>query len=111
MEEIAHDIYRELGVGHRENVYHKAFEVELRLRCIPYECERVIPVIYKEHVVSYMRLDLVVDGKSIIELKATKSLKDDDEFQLRRYLSATSIDDGYLINFGEKFEVRRIQVT
>ena len=100
LETIVNDIYKELGHGHRECVYHRAFELELRMRNIPYECEVVVPLFYKGHFLSHLRLDLVVDKRYIVELKATKSLKDDDSAQLRRYMLTTGIPKGLLVNFG-----------
>lgn len=111
MEDILKSVYDELGPGHRETVYQKALEVEFRLKGIPYECERVIPVIYKNHVISYMRMDMVVDGSTILELKAIKSLKDGDESQLRRYIKATGIPQGYVINFGgDHIEYKKVEL-
>ncbi len=97
---FARDIYKELGPGHRECVYHRAFELELRLSNIPYECEVVVPLFYKGQFLSHLRLDLVVNKSTIVELKATKSLKDDDVTQLKRYMEATRIQNGLLVNFG-----------
>lgn len=97
---IVNDIYKELGPGHRECVYHRAFELELRNRCIDYECEVVVPLFYKGQFLSHLRLDLVVAKKYIVELKATRALKDDDVAQLRRYMNTTCIPNGLLVNFG-----------
>lgn len=97
---IANDIYKELGYGHRECVYHRAFELELRMRAIPYECEVVVPLFYKGHFLSHVRIDLLVNKNTIIELKAIKSIKDDELNQLKRYLESTGIKNGYVMNFG-----------
>ena len=109
MEIIAQEIYNELGPGHRECVYHRAFEMELRNRGTPYECEVVIPIFYKGQFLSHMRLDLVVDKNIIVELKAIKNIKDEEVQQLKRYLKATQFDEGYLINFGpEEVQIKRV---
>lgn len=111
MEEISQEIYKELGQGHRECVYHRAFEMELRNRGIPYECEVVVPIYYKGQFLSHMRLDLVVEKSTIIELKAVKNIKGGEEVQqLKRYLKATGFQTGYLVNFGPD-EVQVKQVT
>lgn len=110
MKEIAQEIYKELGPGHRECVYHRAFEMELRNRGIPYECEVVVPIYYKGQFLSHMRLDLVVEKTTIIELKSVKNVKDEEVQQLNRYLKATGIQNGYLINFGPD-DVQVKQVT
>jgi GxxExxY protein len=97
---IANEIYKELGSGHRECVYHRAFEIELRNSGIDYECEVVAPLFYKGQFVSHIRLDLVVAKTWIVELKATRALKDDDAAQLNRYMNITGIPLGALVNFG-----------
>lgn len=99
LQNIVNEIVKELGPGHRECVYHRAFEIELRNRWINYECEVVVPVFYKGHFISHLRLDLVIAKTYIVELKATKSLKDDDVSQLKRYMKATGIPKGLLVNF------------
>ena len=110
VEPIVKEIYEHIGSGQRECVYHKALEFELRAAGIPYECEVVVPFYYKGHFLSHFRLDLVVDKKCIIELKATKGLKEDDTNQLKRYIKATNIPQGILINFGEnKYEIKKIK--
>ena len=105
LQNIVNDIFKELGPGHRECVYHRAFEIELRNRWINYECEVVVPIFYKGHFISHMRLDLVIAKTYIVELKAIKSLKEEDTAQLKRYMKATGIPKGILINFwsGEFF--------
>lgn len=100
IKQIALDIYKELGPGHRECVYHRAFEIELRSSNIPYECEVVVPLFYKGQFLSHLRFDLVVDKSIIVELKSTKALKDDDSAQLRRYMETSRIPKGLLVNFG-----------
>ena len=108
---IANEIYKELGSGHRECVYHRAFEIELRNRWIQYECEVVIPISYKGQFISHMRLDLVIAKNIIIELKSVKNIKDDDVQQITRYLKATGMKSGFLINFGnENVDVRKIEI-
>lgn len=109
MEDLAKEIYTELGPGHRECVYHRAFEMELRNNNIKYECEVVVPIYYKGQFLSHMRLDLVVEKSIIIELKAVKNIKEEEIQQLKRYLKATRFQTGYLINFGPE-DVQIMQV-
>jgi GxxExxY protein len=101
MEEIVREIYEQLGPGHRECVYHRAFELELRMRKIPYECEVVVPVFYKGQFLSHIRIDLLVDKTTIVELKAIRSLKDEEIGQIERYMNVLNgARKGYLVNFG-----------
>lgn len=108
--DIISEVSYSLGRGHREVVYQRAIEVELRIRGIPYECERIAPIRYKDHVISHMRMDLIIDGRIVIELKSIKSLKDGDECQLTRYLKHSEYDEGYLVNFSTDggYEIRHV---
>lgn len=51
--------------------------------------------------------DLFVEGRVIVELKAVQNMAKEHEVQLVNYLTATEIDDGFLINFGSSVEVKR----
>jgi len=101
--EIARDIYRELGSDYEECVYHKAFEVALRLEGIDFESKKVIPIYYKEHNVGDNEADLVVhnkNGEVVIELKTIKTqLNEEHMAQLGKYLEGLEIKTGLLINF------------
>lgn len=96
---IAQKIWQTLGPGFSERVYHNAFEVELRLRGIFYETERILPITYEGHNVGNLRADLVIDGQIIVELKSTTKLKDEFENQARNYMRLTGIPSALLINF------------
>ena len=99
---LAQDIYGMLGSGFDEVVYQRAFEVELRLRRIPYEPQRVVPVFYKDHYVGEGEPDLIVDDvkeKIVIELKAVEGLGEKEPRQLQNYLRVLAIPRGFLINF------------
>ena len=84
-----------------ENVYQKAFERELTLRMIPFESEREIIVEYKGTSIAKFYLDLVVDDKIVVELKALEKLAPVHESQLLTYLAASKLRLGLLFNFGE----------
>src|SRR5215510_12927668 len=99
---LAQDIYNILGSGFDEVVYQKAFEVELRLRRIPYEPQRVVPVFYKDHYVGEGEPDLIVDDgaeKIVVELKAIIGMGEKERRQLQTYLRVLGISRCFLINF------------
>ena len=98
--EIAFEIHNQLGPGFSEEIYQKAFEHELAARPIPFERQKTIQVMYKGQLLGAYRLDLVVDNKIILELKAVAGLNDLFKQQLRSYLKATGLRLGILINFG-----------
>lgn len=106
--ECAKRIRRQLGPGFLEKVYKNAMVVELRKLKLNYEAEKQIQVLYDGIVVGEYRTDIIVEGKLILELKATQDLTIANEVQLVNYLTSTGIDDGLLINFGsDKLQFKR----
>ena len=97
--DIARHVYKTLGHGHSEAVYHRALEVGLRKACVRYDTERVVPIRYEGHVVGNSRLDLVVNDDTIVELKSVNALRQKEVNQLRNYMNLTGIENGLLINF------------
>ena len=98
--ECAKRIRRQLGPGFLEKVYKNAMVVELRKLNLNFETEKLIQVLYDGIVIGEYRTDIIVEGKLILELKATQDLSIANEVQLVNYLTSTQIDDGLLINFG-----------
>lgn len=98
--ECAKRIRRQLGPGFLEKVYKNAMVVKLRKLKLNFETEKLIQVLYDGIVVGEYRTDIIVEGKLILELKATQDLSIANEVQLVNYLTSTQIDDGLLINFG-----------
>jgi len=94
------EVHKTLGPGLLESVYEECLSMELGLRGIPYEKQKELPVRYKgaELDCGY-RLDIVVAGKLIVELKACEKLQPIHEAQLLTYLRLTGIKIGLLINF------------
>lgn len=106
--ECAKRIRRQLGPGFLEKVYKNAMVVELRKLKLKFETEKLIQVLYDGIVVGEYRTDIIVEGKLILELKATQDLSIANEVQLVNYLTSTQIDDGLLINFGaDKLQFKR----
>lgn len=99
---LTQDIYEKLGSGFDEVVYQKAFEVGLRLRRIPYEAQRVVPVFYEGFYIGEGKPDLIVgegNEKIVIELKAVESIGHKERVQIENYLRVLNIPYGLLINF------------
>lgn len=106
--ECAKRIRRQLGPGFLEKVYKNAMVVELRKLKLNFETEKLIQVLYDGIVVGEYRTDIIVEGKLVLELKATQDLSIANEVQLVNYLTSTQIDDGLLINFGsDKLQFKR----
>ena len=97
--EAAVSVHRELGPGFLGSVYDSALAVALRHRGIPYESQKEITVVFENEEVGVHRLDLLVDGRIVVELKAVKALEDVHFAQVRSYLKATRLHIGLLLNF------------
>jgi GxxExxY protein len=100
-ERMSNNIVKVLGKGRRENLYHKAFEVELKNNHIPYESEVVLPIMYKGQQISYGKADIIINRSLILEFKAIKKKLDSDEIcQIKNYMESSGIRKGMVINFG-----------
>ena len=73
--------------------------IELALRGVPFARQLAIDVQYKRHRVGEARLDLLVAGQLILELKSVESLAPVHYAQLLSYLNVTNLRIGLLINF------------
>ena len=102
-----YNVYNNLGYGFLEKVYGNALLIELKKAGITAETQYPINVKYENQVVGEYFADLLVEGRVIVELKATKSLTVGHEAQLLNYLKATRAEVGLLLNFGPKAEMAR----
>jgi GxxExxY protein len=93
------EVHRFLGLGFLESVYSKAMEHELKTEGLVAEREKEILVPYKDIQISGQRLDLLVGGRIIVELKAVESIAPIHEAQLISYLKSTGLRLGLIINF------------
>ncbi len=107
--EAVFEVHNILGPGYSEGIYEEALAREFRDREIKYERQMLIDVYYKDEKMGEYRLDMVVERKIILELKAVSGLNKIFESQLISYLKATGMKLGILINFGSsKVEYKRI---
>jgi GxxExxY protein len=93
-------VHSELGPGFVESVYRNSLAHELRKAGVRSECHRPINVYYDGVLVGKFEIDMLVEEKVLIELKAILCLVSAHEVQLVNYLTATGIDIGLLLNFG-----------
>ncbi len=96
-----------LKEGFLESVYQKALLIELRSAGLDAVSEMPIKVYYRNELVGDFKADITIDNSVIIELKAVEILHKSHEAQLVNYLTATGIDNGILVNFGENFKIKR----
>src|SRR5262245_54795221 len=103
------EVHRVLGPGLLESVYEEALCVEMQLRGISFQRQIDVDVNYKGHLIKGQRLDLLVAGEVIVELKSVTSLPDVAIAQALSYLKATGLKRALLINFGERKLVNGIK--
>ncbi|MDX9953483.1 MAG: GxxExxY protein [Anaerolineae bacterium] len=103
----AYKVHNTLGAGFLEKVYENALTIELQKHELRVQQQRPITVYYEGQVVGEYCADLCVEDRVIVELKAGVALNKAHEMQLVNYLTATGIDIGLLLNFGESVEVKR----
>ena len=107
-------VHRELGPGLLESAYETCLCYELTQNGLKIERQKVIPISYKGiKVDAGYRLDLVVEGQVIVEIKAVSELLPVHEAQLLSYLKQVGGGRGLLINFNVKllkYGLRRLIV-
>jgi GxxExxY protein len=105
------EVHRHLGPGYLESTYHRAMCIELRLRTIPFRYKRAVEVTYKGEALHGQELDLIVDDKVIVEIKAVAQLEQIHVSQVVSYLRSTGLRAALLFNFNSvvlKAGMRRI---
>jgi len=105
-------VHKTLGPGLLESVYEECLVRELIENNIKVERQKEIPIIYNDKLLSTgFRVDIMIEQKLIIELKATKEISDLHMAQLLTYLKLSNCKLGLVINFNSvlfKNGVRRI---
>ena len=95
-------VHRELGVGLLETVYEVILAHELRQRGLRVELQ--VPIAIEFRGIKFneaFRVDLIVEGKVILELKSVEQVTKAHKKQLQTYLRLTGHKLGFLLNFGE----------
>ena len=102
-------VHKELGPGFLEMMYEEALAVELTGAGLTFERQKLLPVFYHEHLIGEHRLDLPVEGKVILELKAISQLEKIHFAIVRSYLKASGLEDALLLNFAStRLTVKRV---
>lgn len=95
-------VHSELKHGLLESVYQESLAIELGLRDIPHESEKLIRIYYRGiPLEKYYRADIVCYNDIIIELKAVDKILPEHRAQLFNYLRLTKAKIGILMNFGD----------
>lgn len=94
------EVHRHLGPGLLESAYEECLCRELSLRGIPFERQKLLPVFYKGLALGCdYRMDLVVAGDLIVELKAIEAILPLHQSQLLTYMRLSGVSLGLILNF------------
>lgn len=105
-------VHKELGPGFLEIMYEEALAIELRNARVSFERQKLLPIFYREHLIGEHRLDLVVERKVIVELKAINALEDIHYAIVRSYSRAPDLADPLLLNFASsRLTVKRVSTN
>ena len=104
-DQLAHDVigaaievHRVLGPGFLESVYEEALAIEFDLRGIPYERQKPMTLQFKGRPVGDSRMDYLVGGQLVVELKAVESIHPIFPAKVIHYLKMTGLQLGLIIN-------------
>lgn len=109
------EVHKHLGPGLLESVYEECLAFEMKSQGVEFKRQLIVPVHYKGTKIDQgFRLDLLVENKLIVELKAVEKILPIHEAQLITYLKLSNLSLGLIINFNEKMlknGVKRIAYT
>ena len=95
------EVHRLLGPGYIESIYERALCHELDLRGIRHERRMEIVVPFKDIQIPGQRIDMIVDNRLILELKAVEAIAPIHEAKLLSYMKTLNIRAGLIVNFHE----------
>jgi len=102
-------VHRALGPGFLESVYENALAIEFDSADIPFQRQLEVDLTYAGQIVGTHRLDMLVDEKVVVELKAKDQIAEADKATTLSYLKATRKRLALIINFGRpKIDVKRL---
>ena len=107
--DCALNVRKVLNTGFLEKVYERALMIELESAGLFAICQQPIEIRYKGRIIGEYVADIVVENCLILEIKAVENIIEAHEVQLVNYLTATGIDNGLVINFGNpnKIQIKR----
>jgi len=97
------EVHNEMGPGHLEAVYHECLEINFGLKDIPFVSKPRLILYFKNiKLKKYYEPDFLVFEQIVLEIKAQKTLTQNDEAQIINSLKSSRHQIGLLINFGEQ---------
>ncbi|MBF0235869.1 MAG: GxxExxY protein [Desulfamplus sp.] len=105
----AMNVYNFLGNGFQEVIYQRALAVEFKQSNLDFVREKEMPIYYKAHEIGTRRVDFLVEGTVMVELKALSAIENIHLAQGLNYLTVYRLDIGLILNFGgKKLQVKRL---
>jgi GxxExxY protein len=102
-------VHSKLGNGFQEVIYQRALAIEMKKAGLSFAREMETPIYYDGHKIGTRRVDFFVEGKIMVELKATTTFGPVHLAQALNYLEAYKMEIGLLVNFGERsLKFRRV---
>ncbi len=95
----AFDVYNELGFGHHEKYYQRAYAEALRLKNLKFSEQVYFPLKFKDKIIGKNFFDFLVDEKVIVELKKDNRFSKQHIDQVKEYLKVSELKLALLINF------------
>ena len=103
-------VHRVLGNGFQEVIYQRALAIEMEKQELSFVREQEMPIFYDGIQIGTRRVDFLVEGRVLVELKALIALEDVHLAQALNYLEAFHLETGLLINFGARsLEFKRLR--
>ncbi|OGG78605.1 hypothetical protein A3A36_00995, partial [Candidatus Kaiserbacteria bacterium RIFCSPLOWO2_01_FULL_52_12b] len=102
-------VRKNLGLGHKEQIYHNALEIEFRKEGLAFDSKKNISLRYDGKSIGTYQPDFVIENKVLIELKALPEIGRTQTEQIWSYLKGCEYKLALLVNFGSKdLEIKRI---
>jgi ATP-dependent DNA helicase RecG len=98
-------VKKQLGLGHKENIYQKALEEEFKKNKLSFSKEHSIDINYDGKKIGMYRPDFIIDNKIILELKSLPSIGTIEKKQIWNYLKSSKYKLALLVNFG-KYDIK-----
>ena len=105
-------VHRALGPGFLEKIYEEALAIELAKGGLVFERQKIVVLMYDGRPIGEHRLDLLVEARVVLELKACKAIEDLHLATARSYLKATFLPIALVMNFAKPvLEIRRVALS
>ncbi len=102
-------VHSSLGNGFQEVIYQRALAIEMSLANISFSREFEMPIFYRAEQIGTRRVDFLVEGGVMVEIKAVEKLEGVHKAQAINYCEAYNIADGLLISFGgQSLDFKRV---